>query len=218
MLILTLFLACSDATKDKPMATVSETPAKVEAPAVAPPAAVPAGPQVKLPASGTVGFTAAKVTKSHDGSFSEWTGTLTMSGLTLSGVEVTVQVASISTGEERLDKHLKSPDFFDAPTMPTATFVSTAVRPGAPAGSPPDATHTIEGDLAMHGVSKHVIFPARVNVSPDAVMAHAEFGINRKDFGIVYPGKPDDLIKDEVLLKADLIANRSAPATVPAPQ
>ena len=50
MLILTLLLACSDATKDKPMATVSETPAKVEAPAkptstaAAPPAQTPVKP------------------------------------------------------------------------------------------------------------------------------------------------------------------------------
>jgi hypothetical protein len=34
----------------------------------------------------------------------------------------------------------------------------------------------------------------------------SEFAINRKDFNIVYPGKPDDLIKDEVLLKLDIAA------------
>ena len=37
----------------------------------------------------------------------------------------------------------------------------------------------------------------------------AEFTINRKDFGILYAGMPDDLIKDDVLLKIDLRIPRS---------
>jgi hypothetical protein len=37
----------------------------------------------------------------------------------------------------------------------------------------------------------------------------AEFVINRKDFGVVYPGMPDDLIKDDVLLKLQLRAKKA---------
>ena len=37
-----------------------------------------------------------------------------------------------------------------------------------------------------------------------SVDADAEFAINRKDFGVVYPGMPDDLIKDDVLIKLKL--------------
>ncbi len=40
------------------------------------------------------------------------------------------------------------------------------------------------------------------------ISAIAEFSIKRFDFGIVYPGKADDLIRDEVLIKLDL---RAAP-------
>jgi hypothetical protein len=42
------------------------------------------------------------------------------------------------------------------------------------------------------------------------VEVDAEFAINRKDFGIVYPGMPDDLIKDDVLLKLHIRANRNS--------
>ena len=40
------------------------------------------------------------------------------------------------------------------------------------------------------------------------VSAKAEFGINRKDFGIVYAGMADDLIRDDVLIKFDVKAKR----------
>jgi hypothetical protein len=42
----------------------------------------------------------------------------------------------------------------------------------------------------------------------DAVSVDAEFAINRKDFNIVYAGKPDDLIKDDVLIKLTIRAKK----------
>ena len=45
-------------------------------------------------------------------------------------------------------------------------------------------------------------------MTADGVTGTAEFSINRKDFRIVYPGKPDDLIKDDVPLKLSLKATR----------
>jgi hypothetical protein len=41
-------------------------------------------------------------------------------------------------------------------------------------------------------------------VTKDTVKVDAEFAINRKDWGIVYPGKPDDLIRDDVVVKLAL--------------
>jgi polyisoprenoid-binding protein YceI len=98
--------------------------------------------------------------------------------------------------------HLKSPDFFDVAQFPTATFTSTAIKAGAEGG----ATHTVTGTLDLHGVKKSITFPATIAVGADTVSVKSEFAINRKDFNIVYPGKPDDLIKDEVLLKLDIAA------------
>jgi polyisoprenoid-binding protein YceI len=87
-------------------------------------------------------------------------------------------------------------------TYPTATFTSTAITAGGEKG----ATHTVTGTLDLHGVKKSITFPATISVSPEAVTVKAEFALNRKDFNIVYPGKPDDLIRDEVVLKLDVTA------------
>jgi len=99
---------------------------------------------------------------------------------------------------------LKSPDFFDVEKFPKAKFVSTAIKAGGDNG----ATHTVTGNLELHGVTKAITFPAQIKVDPDAVSVVAEFSINRKDFSIVYPGMPDDLIKDDVLLKLSLHAKK----------
>jgi polyisoprenoid-binding protein YceI len=73
------------------------------------------------------------------------------------------------------------------------------------------AAYVVTGNLELHGVTKSVTFPATIDVTPSAVAVKAEFGVNRKDFGIVYPGAADDLIKDNVLLQISLTAPRTKP-------
>jgi polyisoprenoid-binding protein YceI len=68
----------------------------------------------------------------------------------------------------------------------------------------------VTGNLELHGVTKSITFPATITVQGDAVTVKADFAINRKDFGIVYPGKPDDLIKDEVLLKLNIAGKKAS--------
>jgi polyisoprenoid-binding protein YceI len=87
---------------------------------------------------------------------------------------------------------------------PKATFTSTSIKPGGENG----ATHTVTGNLDLHGVTRSITFPAKISPSADAVDVDAEFVIKRKDFGIVYPGMPDDLIKDDVLIKLKLHAKK----------
>jgi polyisoprenoid-binding protein YceI len=100
---------------------------------------------------------------------------------------------------DRLTGHLKSPDFFDVATHPTAVFTLTSV-------SGTGAQQTVTGNLDLHGVTKSISFPAQVQVGDDAVTVKAEFAINRKDFNINYPGRPDDLIRDNVVINLDLRA------------
>ncbi len=151
-------------------------------------------------------FVGAKVTGKHDGTFGKFSGQISLVGNdpTKSSVKAEVAVASLSTDQEKLNGHLKSPDFFDVEHFPKAVFQSTKIESGGEAG----ATHTVTGNLELHGVTKSIRFPATITVAPDGVSVKSEFGINRKDFGIVYPGKPDDLIKDEVLLRLNLLAKK----------
>jgi hypothetical protein len=59
-------------------------------------------------------------------------------------------------------------------------------------------------------VTRAITFPARVSVGPRAVSTTAEFSINRREFGIVYPGMPDDLIQDAVTIRLNLTAPRGS--------
>ena len=55
-------------------------------------------------------------------------------------------------------------------------------------------------------VTKNITFPTQVIHDENSVSLKAEFDINRQDFGISYAGKVDDLIRDEVIIKLNLIA------------
>jgi polyisoprenoid-binding protein YceI len=152
------------------------------------------------PAKSALGFVGAKITGDHTCKFNTISGSAVIAGDAVASLEVVADMASVETDSEKLTGHLKSADFFDVEKFPTSTFKATTFAPSTEAG----ATHTITGDLTLHGVTKQLTFPATVTVSATGATGKSEFKINRKDFGIVYPGKPDDLIRDEVLLKLDL--------------
>ncbi|MGC4090711.1 MAG: YceI family protein [Polyangiaceae bacterium] len=193
--------ACNtDPSKGKPQAAVAA--ASTEAPLQA-----AGGTQYSFSNDGsTLGFIGAKVTAKHEGSFGAFKGTVQVvdNDPTKSSVRAEIDVASISVEPAKLNNHLKSPDLLDVAQFPKANFASTSIRAGGDNG----ATHTITGNFTLHGVTKAVTFPAKIQISPDAVDVESEFGINRKDFGVVYPGMPDDLIKDEVLIKLKLHAKK----------
>lgn len=147
----------------------------------------------------------AKVTGKHDGGFKNFQGTVKVPGgaVEKGSVEVNIDTTSIFSDTEKLTKHLSSADFFDVQKYPKASFVSTKVEKGGEKG----ATHTVTGNLTIRGVTKGVSFPATIKAEGDTVTVDAEFAINRKEFGIVYAGMPDDLIKDDVLIKLAIRAN-----------
>ena len=117
---------------------------------------------------------------------------------------------SIWADNAKLTGHLKSPDFFDVPKFPKSTFESTAITTGSSDPKAKDATHTVTGNLTLHGVTKSIQFPARIAVTPDAASLDSEFSLNRKDFGINYPGMANDLIRDEVVLKLAIRAPKKS--------
>jgi polyisoprenoid-binding protein YceI len=159
----------------------------------------------------TLAFVGAKITGKHDGSFKVFSGTITVPGgdVTKGTVALEVDTSSVVTDSEKLTAHLKSPDFFDVAKFSKATFTSTSVVADPSKGG----THVITGNLDLHGVAKSISFPATVRLTATGVEADAEFAINRKDFSIVYAGMPDDLIKDDVLMKITL---RATPGAKPA--
>ena len=158
------------------------------------------------PDTSTISWTGSKVTGTHTGLWSDFTGTLTLNAddFTQSTVTVTLQTASMTADSDRLQGHLHSPDFFDVATHPTATFTSTGIVVSTTEG----ATHDISGNLTISGQTNNITFPANVAITDAAVTVSSEFSINRQNWGIVYAGMPDDLIRDEVVLNLDINAAR----------
>jgi polyisoprenoid-binding protein YceI len=201
---------CEDPTEGKPRATVSSAaPAAQTQAAAQMQVAAPTGAMETLaldPAASSVGFLGSKVTGKHEGKFEKVTGSITLAGGKAEGGKIAIEVetASVKSDSESLDKHLKTADFFDVEKFPKATFTSSEIKAGGSNG----ATHTVTGELDLHGVKKTISFPATITVGADGATGTAEFVINRKDFGIMTAGKPDDLIRDDVALKLSLKAPR----------
>ena len=193
--------ACESEIDDKPAAVVAEAEAE-EATAEA-----DDGVETRELAfdveSSSIGWVGAKVTGDHVGGFEEWTGTAVAAEDELRELNFTVDTRSIFSDDDDLTGHLKSDDFFDVEEYPEASFRSTRIAAYDGEG----ATHQVTGNFTIRGVTKSVTFPATIDVDDDGANASAEFTIERFDFGIEYKGMPDDLIRNEVLLKIDLAAS-----------
>lgn len=184
---------CSD-----PASNVPQTSAT--APMPVPTAAGASGIEYRVRAGSTVGFTGSKVTGSHDGGFTNVVGSFQVGDGKLAGApEITISMRSLWSDNDRLTGHLISPDFFDVAQYPVSSFTITSIEPSG-------ESHQVNGNLNLHGVTKGISFPAQVSISPETATLKAEFAINRRDFNINYPGKPNDLIRDQVVIRLDIQA------------
>ena len=120
-----------------------------------------------------------------------------------STVNATIDLTGVDTGEEARNNHLKSPDFFDVATYPSATFASTGV-------SKSGDVLTINGNLTLHGVTKPVVLIAEGPAGPVDGMDHKKHAgfsatttIKRSDFGIG-PKFPVAAVGDSVKLNIEL--------------
>jgi polyisoprenoid-binding protein YceI len=121
------------------------------------------------------------------GQFNTFQGTITLNpaDISKSSVDVVIDAASISTGTEARDKHLRSDSFFDVAKYPTITFKSSSVTQVSP------GTLQVGGTLTMHGVAKPIVIAVTGwGTAPGmngAILAGFRKGtvqLKRSDFGI----------------------------------
>ena len=126
-----------------------------------------------------------------------------------SSIKATIQMASIDTGIEDRDKHLRSGDFFEVAKFPQATFISKSMEEK-------DGKLIATGDFTLRGVSKEIEVPfiitgftkskneegvTRVNLG-----VSAEFTINRLDYGIKWQhSSVPNWVSNEITLEINLI-------------
>ncbi len=134
----------------------------------------------------SIGFTVRHMmfAKVH-GRFAKWSTKLELDdkNLAASKVSVEVEAASIDTGDEKRDAHLKSADFFDAEKFSTLKFTSKRIE-----GSGDNVK--VVGDLTIHGVTKEVTLEVEKTGSGKdpwgnaRVAFSAKTSVNRKDYGL----------------------------------
>lgn len=146
--------------------------------------------------SGSIEFTGSKVTGKHDGGFKAFQGAVTIveNSPEKSRFKVTIDMNSTFSDSDRLTGHLKNEDFFDVKKFPESSFESTAIEKD-------DKKFKVTGNFTLHGVTKSITFPVDLSFDDKHFKLGSEFSINRKDFGIVYKGKADDLIRDGVVIR-----------------
>lgn len=154
----------------------------------------------------SIQFEAAKLTGRHQGSFKRMSGRLDWSPdePERSRLFIDVETDSVETDAPKLTKHLKSPDFFGVETYPKARLVLDLLHPEAP------GQFEAEGRLQLHGIERSIRIPVQIQAESGRLRGTSSFVLDRKAFGIVYAGRPDDLIASEVVLRVELEA-RSSP-------
>ena len=144
------------------------------------------------------------------GKFSGLSGVLKLdeTDYTHSVVEASIPVATIATGDDKRDEHLKGGDFFDAEKFPAMTFKSTNIE------SVGGGDYEVTGDLTIHGVTKSVVLkledvsePSKDPWGNHRIGLSGTTKINRTDFGLTFNAPLETggvLVGEEVTISLDV--------------
>ena len=137
------------------------------------------------PNHSNVSFKVRHLVSKVGGEFTEFDGTITadFNNLDVSGIQFSIQAASLDTRNKDRDNHLRSVDFFDVEKYPEITFTSTKIT------KIDDDSFAVAGTLTMHGVSKPITLTVEY-LGEITAMGGTRAGyelsttLDRKDFGV----------------------------------
>lgn len=134
------------------------------------------------------------------GDLSNLKGTIKIDPLkpSASSVDVTVDVSTIDTDNDRRDNHLRNADYFEAAKYPVIRIVSTKIAATNTPGS-----FIFTGNLTIKDVTKPITFPFTAASSEAGYLFNGEFEINRLDFGV---GKSSATMNDNVKVELKVFA------------
>jgi polyisoprenoid-binding protein YceI len=111
-----------------------------------------------------------------------------------SSFDLSIDVASINTGNGLMNTHAKSAEWFDAGQYPVIKFTSKKIMKAR-------AGYQVTGDMVIHGVKKELTLPFSFQNGGAAGTFSAKFNINRSDFHVGKPGGDvDENIKLELMV------------------
>jgi polyisoprenoid-binding protein YceI len=141
-------------------------------------------------------------------------GEVDPSNLASSHVEVTINVASLTTNNPQRDKDLRSSYFLELDKYPTITFRSTSIEAAG------EDRFRLTGDLTVKGITRPITLEVqRYGEINDERMGHrvafsAEGQINRKDFGMEFDMLADNRLvvshEIKIYVEAELVEQKAA--------
>lgn len=133
------------------------------------------------PEASEITFRATSRLMNAEGHFGRFSGDVVAdpAGPTGARISLTIDAASLETGIEMRDKHLRSADFFDIERFPTIAFQSVRVESAG-------RRATVMGRLTLHGVTREIAVPVDVQITETALVASGEFIVNRGEYAMNY--------------------------------
>jgi 8-hydroxy-5-deazaflavin:NADPH oxidoreductase len=178
------------------------------------PAGLPVGTWTIDPAHSSINFSVRHLMVAKvRGSLGTFSGEITVSSDGMPSVSADIAVASVSTGNDERDAHLRSAGFFDVEQHPTATFTSTGVWPDG------GGRYVLEGDFTLKGITKPISLALEFGGTSPGMGRGAVAGfeasvvLNRKHFGIdinVPLETGGVVLGDKVTVTLDIEALKSA--------
>jgi polyisoprenoid-binding protein YceI len=162
------------------------------------------------PAHSWVGFSVRHLMSRVRGRFTDFSGEVTVAEtVEQSAVSATIELSSVTTGNDMRDNHLRTKDFFDVETTPKMSFVSTGIRRNG-------ENWVLTGDLSIRDVTKGVELELEfLGIDPTGLQGEQRIGfdartsITRSDFGVSF-GLPVEgskiVISDKVEIHLEIEA------------
>lgn len=141
------------------------------------------------------------------GKFNKSSGTITLDRAAKSGtIDVTVDMASVDFGHDKMNEHALGADIFDVKKYPTATYKGKFTKFTG------DVPVEVQGDFTMHGVTKPLTLKINQFVCKphpmlkrDACGADASASFNRADFGLDYGVKMGFKMDVKLLISVEAV-------------
>jgi len=179
--------------------------------------------------SSIIGWEGSKPARKHHGAINLISGELGLKEGKIVGGEFVIDMNSIKDLDledtiynAKLTRHLKSADFFEVATYPTAKFIITDVKPvnleqiaWEETTGEIVPTHTITGNLTIKGTTKSITFNALINFAEDKIEAKTnQFFIDRSEWNVRYGSRKffdnlkDKFINDEIGITINLVTSQ----------
>ncbi len=148
------------------------------------------------------------------GRFATFSGTFQLDPATgqAGAAQLSIDVASVNTENERRNGHLKSADFFAADSFPKMTFVSTKIEKGS------GSKYKMTGNLTIRGVTKPVVLDAELagtRQTAEGWLAAINMTgtVKRKEFGLMWDRVTEGVavVADDVTLQIEVEAKAPKP-------